>query len=334
MSDEIDSLKAAAGAYKKDALEARKKFIELRHRQDVEIRKLFMRTADRVAEEIRGLSPTSSPLRLAHLQELEKGLRQEAEKLNGDLTKALTEFISEAVEGGAGFSRAVTVNLLEASGLPDLRVDKLFQRVNVRAVKACWDRTQKELKLSDRIWQNSENLMENVREIVREAVVLGQDAVQTARLLEQYVRKDTKTLTKSYPHMMEHLKGRVPEDLSYEALRLARTETTAAFGKATVDAAQASPSYKGLKWVLSKSHPVRDICDELAAHDEGLGLGVYAPGNEPYFPAHPNDMCFLVPVHDQPEDFVKRLKQWKSDPGSDPGIEKWYQKTYRDASGE
>lgn len=72
-----------------------------------------------------------------------------------------------------------------------------------------------------------------------------------------------------------------------------------------------------------------DICDELAAYDEGLGKGVYAPGNEPPYPAHPNCLCILVPVHEQPEDFVQRLKRWKGNPGSEPNIETWYQNIYR-----
>lgn len=326
MSDEIDQLKKAAGSYKKDALEARKKFIELRHRQDVEIRQLLIRTADQIATEIRRLPKAASP---SPLQWIEKELRLEAERLNGKLTKAVQEYITKAVEGGAGFSKAVTINLLDAAGIEDIKVDEMFYRVNRQAVEACWTRTQKGLNLSDQLWQKSENFTANITEIIRQSVVLGQDAVITARILEQYVQKDTRTLVRDYPNMMKHLKGKVPEDLCYESLRLVRTETTAAFGEGTIAAAKATPSCKGIKWVLSLSHPVMDICDELAAHDEGLGLGVYSLGNEPRYPAHPNDMCFLVPVHEQPEDFVQRLRRWRDDPGSEPDIEGWYQNTYK-----
>ena len=45
------------------------------------------------------------------------------------------------------------------------------------------------------------------------------------------------------------------------------------FGEGTIAAAQVSPSYKGVKWVLSKSHPMVDICDSLAAHEKGLAQG-------------------------------------------------------------
>jgi len=102
------------------------------------------------------------------------------------------------------------------------------------------------------------------------------------------VRHGVQTLAKDYPNMMKRMKGRVPGNISYEALRLARTEMTAAFGEGTIAAARVSPSYIGMKWVLSHSHPMVDMCDTLAEHDEGLGRGVYSPGNEPPMPAHPN----------------------------------------------
>jgi hypothetical protein len=133
--------------------------------------------------------------------------------------------------------------------------------------------------------------------------------------------------------MMKRMKGRVPKDISYEALRLARTETTAAFGEGTIAAARVTPSYKGMKWILSKAHPLEDICDTLAEADGwGLGAGVYPPGEEPMYPAHPNCLCVLLPIHEQPEEFVQRLKRWRVNPDSEPDIEKWYNTIYKGQS--
>jgi len=201
-------------------------------------------------------------------------------------------------------------------------------------VEACWARTKKGLFLSDRIWEQGENFRSAMRDIIQEAVATGQDAVKTARMLQQYVRQGKSTLAANYPNMMERMAGRVPGDICYEALRLARTEMTAAFGEGTVAAARVSPSYIGMKWVLSHSHPMVDICDTLAEHDEGLGRGVYSPGNEPHLPAHPNCICTLVPVHEEPEKFVERLKKWRDDPGSDQELEKWYNDIYLEKASE
>jgi len=289
MSNEIQQIKDAAGEYKRWALEARKKYIELRLRQDPEIRGLYIRAADRVARELRklALKTPSSYLRKRQLEELEAALRAEAEKLAGNLEKALGKHIEQAVDAGAGYSQGVLLGLLKEAGMNIGEIRSMFATVNRQAVEACWARTKNGLFLSDRIWEKSEKFQATMRDLVQESVAIGQDAVKTARMLQQYVRQGAQTLAKDYPNMMKRMKGRIPGDICYEALRLVRTETTAAFGEGTIAAARVSPSYKGMKWVLSKSHPVTDICDTLAAHDEGLGKGVYLPGNEPPYPGHP-----------------------------------------------
>lgn len=328
---EIEQLKDAAGAYQRWALEARKKYVDLRLRQDPEIRGLYIRSADRVAKELRKLAlrTPSSYLRKRQLEELEAALRMEAERLGGNLTKALESYIEEAVNAGAGYSQAVTLDLFKKAGLGTTGLWYTFASVNRRAVEASWARTKKGLFLSDRIWQQEEKFRSTMRDIIQESVATGQDAVKTARMLQQYVRQGKQSLARDYPEMMKRMAGRVPGDLSYEALRLARTEMTAAFGEGTTAGAQASPSYTGMKWVLSHSHPVYDICDEHAAHDEDLGRGVFSPGNEPYLPAHPNCLCVLVPVHEEPEEFVQKLKRWKENPANEPNIEQWYQEVYK-----
>ena len=331
MSHEVNQIKEAAGAYRRWALEARKKYIALRQRQDPEIRGLYIRSADRVGKRLRRLvlGTPSSYLRKRQLKELEKALRAEAKQVTGGIEKVLGKYIEQAVDAGGGYNKAIALNLLKKAGIDISGLHATFASVNRQAVEACWARTKKGLYLSDRIWQQGENYRSAVRDIIQEAVATGQDAVKTARMLEQYVRQGKQTLARDYPEMMKRMGGRIPGDICYEALRLARTEMTAAFGEGTLAAAQASPSYIGMKWVLSHSHPLFDICDHLAAHDEGLGEGVYAPGNEPPFPGHPNCICHLIPVHEQPEEFVKRLKKWKDDPGSDKELENWYNGVYQ-----
>ena len=331
MSREIDEIKDATSAYRKWALEARKKYIELRLRQDPEIRGLYIRAADRVASELRklALKTPSSYLRKRQLEELKTALRAEADRLTGNLTKAFEQYIEQAVEAGGGYSQAIALDLFKKAGMDITGLQTMFATVNRQAVEACWARTKKGLFLSDRIWEQGEKFRNTMRDIVQEAVATGQDAVKTARMLQQYVRQGAMTLARDYPNMMKRMKGRVPGDISYEALRLARTEMTAAFGEGTIAAARVSPSYIGMKWVLSHSHPMVDMCDTLAEHDEGLGRGVYPPGDEPPYPAHPNCLCALVSIHEDPEKFVERLKKWVNAPDSEPDIEKWYNDIYK-----
>jgi hypothetical protein len=329
MSKEINEIKDAAGDYKRWALEARKKYIELRLRQDVEILNLYIRVVKRVADELRKQSLSDGNIvNIRRLYELERFLIEEARYFTDELDGMLKNYVEEAVEAGASYSKAVLVSLLSSAEI-DLKVDAFYARINRQAIEAVWARTHNGLYLSDRIWKQSEKFRSAMRDIIQESVAIGQDAVKTAEMLEKYVKKGAKTLAKDYPNMMERVKGRIPNDISYEALRLVRTETTAAFGEGTILAARATPSYIGMRWVLSASHPKEDVCDGIAAHDEGLGKGVYSPGNEPKFPAHPNCLCILVPVHESPEKFVERLKRWNNNHSSEPTIENWYQNIYQ-----
>lgn len=331
----VKEIQDIAGDYGKWALEARKQYVDLRLRQDIEIRNLYIRSADRVAEQIRSYNAKGSGyLYKRHLQELEVSLRQEAERIAGDLTTKMEEYTQKSAAAGSGYSKAVLFDLVKQAGVDNIITEagmqKLFGRVNTQAVEAIWARTKNGMKLSDRIWETSGKSRDTIRDLIQESVATGQDAVKTARMLERYVRGGANTLAAEYPNMMKRMNGRVPKDISYEALRLARTETTAAFGEGTIAAARMTPSYKGIKWILSNSHPVEDICNTLAEADGwGLGEGVYPPGNEPIYPGHPNCLCVLVPVHEQPEEFVQRLKKWRDNPDSEPDIEKWYTSIYQ-----
>jgi hypothetical protein len=159
MIREIDEIKDAAGEYQRWALEARKKYIELRLKQDPEIRGLYIRAADRVARELRKLAvkTPSSYLRKRQLQELEAALRTEADRLTGSLTKAFEQYIEQAVDAGVGYSQAVTLSLFKKAGIDTAGLRTMFATVNRQAVEACWARTKKGLFLSDRIWSREKN---------------------------------------------------------------------------------------------------------------------------------------------------------------------------------
>ena len=330
--NDIDRIKQTAGPYSKEALEGRQKFLQLRLRQDPEIIKIFTQAADRVAAQIK--KGGSSPLRQKQLATIEAQLRREAETIRKELTGKLETYIEKGVEAGSWQSRAVAVKLFEAAKSPKVTLaglDRMFVRVNRQAVAAIWNRTQNGMMLSDRIWKTGQNARSAIQNIIQSAVASGQDAVTTAKALEQYVKKGARTLAQHYPAMMEHMRGRVPKNLSYEALRLARTETTAAFGQGQIRTAQVTPGVKGIKYCLSSAHRIVDICDELARNNEaGLGPGVYAVDDPPPYPAHPNTMSYLVTVYEKPEDFVKRLKEWEKNPDSDQSLEEWYNNIYEE----
>ncbi|MGY0692628.1 retron-type reverse transcriptase [Virgibacillus sp. FSP13] len=328
----IKDLQYHAGPYAKYALEARKKYIELRMHQDKRIQQVYLRAIKRIAKELKELSSTGgNPLKVRQLLDIEKALAEEFKKLNSEIDDLTLEYIRGGVAAGVSYSQAITLSALTEAGIKKTPMIKTFSKINTRAVEAIYARTHKGLSTSDRIWRNSKRAETVVRNIIQEGVATGSDAKEVAQALEKYVQSDSKTMAEHYPNMMERIQSRVPIRLSYEALRLARTEMTAAFGEGTIQGGRVSPSYIGTRWVLSPSHPVKDICDTFANADHGLGKGVYPKGEEPMFPPHPNCLCTLLPVHEQPEDLVARLRDWMKRPASQPDLEEWYRDVYKSA---
>lgn len=331
MSKEIDELKLVAGDYKTWALQARKKFIDLRLNQDLEIRELYIKLTKNISNELKkgGLSPINKK----RLQQIYNVLTVIEDKLDDQLTINFEKYTKENIETAIGYSKAITIDIIEKSGLNKIttsNVKNIYFRVNERAVEAIWSRTENGLFLSDRIWFKSQKYRKNMTDIIQAAVAEGQDCTKTARALEQYVLKGRETLASEYPNMMARMGNRVPSNVSYEALRLARTEMTSAYGEATLSAGKASPSCRGVKYILSASHPKPDICDDITGTDKhGLGIGVYPIDEAPVYPFHPHCLCIVTTVNERPEDFVQRLKRWNSDPTSEPGIEDWYQNVYK-----
>lgn len=140
--------------------------------------------------------------------------------------------------------------------------------------------------LSDKVWNASINARSRIDLLLDYHIAQGTGAVQIADLLEDFLTPGARLIRTNTPYGTEG---------SYAARRLARTEVTAAAGRATVNAAIANPFVRGVKWGLSLSHKGRDICDDHATGGPE-GDGIYPPDKVPAYPAHPHDLCHLSPV--------------------------------------
>ena len=311
-------------------LEARSEYLSLRLKQEPAIREIYVKAAANVADDIARLAPGASDLTRNHLRALEKSLTREAENIRRALEGRLRSDLQRATGLGARPLQSHVTRCLQAAGVPldILRVQRGFGDVNTAAVEAIWARTRGGMKLSDRIWATSDNARDNMRSIILDGVARGRDSAKVARDLERYVKQGAATMAGDYPGMMARIGKRVPKDLCYEAFRLARSEMSMAFMEGTYASGRVNPAYKGVRWLLSSSHPVPDICDDLASADlYGLGPGGYPAGDEPPYP-HANCLCTVAPLVEDTKEFVERLKKWRDDPASQPELEKWYNEVY------
>ncbi|WP_060210322.1 hypothetical protein [Sporosarcina koreensis] len=309
------------------ALEARKKLIELLLRQDKEIREIFEKAADDLAKKIRRLEQAGQTSRIPAL--LETKLAENAAEIEASLKRLFDEGFEISVEAGMHQSKQATLRILNKARIDWKPIERVYFRKHTAAIETMQTRVLKGLTLSDRIWGQSRVARQSMGAIIQEAIAAGEHPYRVAEMLEGYVRNGAKTLVSQYPNMIERLEGNIPMDMSYESLRLARTEMAAAFGEAARQAAEVNPSNTGMKWSTSNGGNTCDKCKDIAVHDSGLGPGVYQLHELPDYPAHPNCLCVLSEVVEDMDDFVDRLIEWNHNPLAHQDIERWYQNIYK-----
>ena len=104
--------------------------------------------------------------------------------------------------------------------------------------------------------------------------------------------------------------------MNSNALRLVRTSLNHAFIETMKDECRYNPFIEGYKWTLSSQHYIRqvkhhgpDICDDYAAHEEGLGTGVFRKEN--IQTPHPNCLCIILPYTTQSmDDVAADISRW------------------------
>jgi len=314
--EELERLSGSA-SYADSLVRARQRLLQGQTATAAEVRRVYRRAAESLRRDIEGL--TAGTLRRGHLAALAKALEQRALELNQGILEAARRGVYLGAEAGVAGPAGVAEDLL-AGTFARADVRRLFAGINERAVLALLSRTRTDgLALSDRVWRISQRARTALQRLVEDGVARGLDSRRMAREAQRYLQPGVWTAHKAETR----LRLGVPADVSYEAMRLARTEITAAFHEGMIAANRGTPGYRGIYWRLSGSHPLGDVCDRMASTTEHGEPGFYPRGKEPQRP-HPQCMCNVVPAFDSPEAMAERLRDWTRDPESQPELEAWY----------
>ena len=233
-------------------------------------------------------------------QELAEHIAEEKVFFASELERITQEGLTRAAYAGL-FVGEQTKQYYKAKGLLKFR---LIEKDVLREAEIIAESTMrkqrifkhKEFVLSDRIWDVSDNNYEKIKEIISSGI--NTDCVKVAKALQQYVKEGSETFAKDYPNMYERMGGRVPKNLNYEALRLARNELSEVYWQATIEGFKENPAVTAVKWLLSNNRlpGYHDICDTMAyANAHGLGAGIYPVDDAPEKP-HICCLCTLAPV--------------------------------------
>lgn len=317
---ELDGIKSTSGDYYKWALEARKKYLLMLQQSDETIAELYIASINRIIQELK----EGENKNLKYLLEV---IAKDVDQFNQDLAKAIKFVVENGTENGMYFIKQVSIDVLKEAGVDTVPFIKSMEFSRKRAIQTSFARSHEDgLKLSERIWNIGQHNKKIMSDIVRAGA--GEDVVTVARSLESYVKKGKTSIAANYPNMIKRMESRIPANLDYKALRLARTELTAAYGEGVIASAKATPVVKYVKWVISSSHPRKDICD-TNANGGPNGNGIYEAMSCPIYPAHPNCICTLQPAPENTTVVVDKLKAWLKNPQSQPEIEEWYQTHYK-----
>ena len=86
----------------------------------------------------------------------------------------------------------------------------------------------------------------------------------------------------------------------YNLKRIVRTEVTNTYHLSVIKSTEKNSAVVGYRWTLSRSHKIRDICDDLAHRDHySLGPGIFPKDKVPRIKtlaSHPQCLCYIVPV--------------------------------------
>ena len=155
--------------------------------------------------------------------------------------------------------------------------------------------------LSDRVWDARAATRLAIDRELRLSIARGDDALDVAKRLEGFLAPGNAATTRT--------PGRGGTG-NAAARRLARTELSRSYNQSAVTSAAANPFVKGMRYVLSGSHPKADRCSDLAQADGyGLGAGCYPIGSFPTPPIHPNCLCHSSPLVMSGEDRRRLLRQ-------------------------
>ncbi len=134
--------------------------------------------------------------------------------------------------------------------------------------------------LSNRIWRASVEARRKIDALLAEGLAEGKGSLELSRELEAFLQPGRGLRRTNKPY------GKYGSNASFDAMRLARTEISAAHHRAGLMSAQLNPFVQQYEVVLSGSHPEPDICDAIAS------AGPYELTDTEHLPPlHPQCLC-------------------------------------------
>lgn len=261
--------------------------------QEQQIRDLYIKAANDIEDEAKGLpNTTSGSLRRMYLNGLKKQvdsrLNELQKSINGIIRNNMYSMVSSVIDCNSEFLTSVGMPVQGA--FSHISRDIVESVVSGKIYKGDWS-------LSDALWNTTRKSRNDIQSIIAEGIIQNKGAYDIAKELEKYVNPSAIKpwdWGKVYPG--------VTKKIDYNAQRLARTMVSHAYQQSFVRTTQPNPFVTKYQWISSNSSRVCELCasrDGVLFDKDKLPLD------------HPNGMCtFIAVMPDSMVDIADRIADW------------------------
>jgi hypothetical protein len=249
-----------------------------------DLRRLLESTAKSIQARIKQLPVgIGGQVRAAQLNLILRNIRRMQTTMWTSVGRRVATGVVDAEKAAESAIEAMT--RVAYAALPERAADELVRSLRVAAESGFKsDAARRKRELSARVYKLTALHTGRVERLIREGLIQSLSAKELADTVYEYVSPTT------------------PGGASYAAMRLARTEINNAFHERQVDGAK-RPGVRAVKWNLSGSHVVPDLCNVYSDHG---GNGQWPVGKVPDKP-HPQCFCYLTYITMSSTQFQKSL---------------------------
>ena len=221
-----------------------------------------------------------------------------SKRFQRDINAAITTLRGTLTDG-------IETRMSDAWGLANLKNDAIekaylagtnvipnFGRINLGALDQFIKRAEGGLNLSARVFDVGTKVQDSLATYLSSGIVSGRSSVRIAR--------DIGSLVKGGGVLYQGTLIKGAGNVTFQALRLAATETNSAYRMGDLARRKQLPFVRGIQVHLSGQHPRTDICNEMT--------GEY-PKDFVFTGWHPLCICFSTAVMMTKKEFVRGLKK-------------------------
>lgn len=168
---------------------------------------------------------------------------------------------------------------------------KVYYDPNSEHLKAFQQRRDRGMNLSQRLWNQSSDMLTELEETISTAIQKGMSAVTLSKRVSKYLQ-DFPKMQKDYAK--RYGKATRSYDCEYRSIRLARSEINMAYRSSENERWRKLDFVVGYEIKVSHKHTVPDICDDLA--------GKY-PKDFEWVGWHPNCTDYKIPILKTEDEF-------------------------------